>query len=267
MTELQKNVGDDLVNEVKPPIADESGIGAAYEGADKAAEYIGNRFTNELMGMLHERQVAAVNAVMRETKPQRTLEVAPGPGRLTRDVVPAGQLTCLEYNEGMIAEGQQACGDHVQWVQGNAFELPFEAGEFDFVYSFRFVRHFHKEDRERLHAELYRVLKPGGRLVLDAVNAEVSAPLRASAPESYPIYDKLYRDESELRDELLEAGFETVKAETVQRWFSLQCKAQNLIGPRSRFLCRAIIQLLERFRSGPSLEWIITAKKIQSPAE
>ncbi len=256
-----------MVINVKRPIADEAGIGAAYEGSEKAAEYIDNRFTNELMRMLHERQVAAVNSVMRDVKPQRTLEVAPGPGRLTREVNPSGQLTCLEYNEGMIAEGQRACGDHVQWVQGNAFELPFEDGEFEFAYTFRFVRHFHKEDRERLHAELHRVLKPGGYLVLDAVNAKVSAPLRAANPDGYPIYDKLYRDEVELRKELLEAGFETVKIDPVQRWFSLQYKAQILLGPRSRFLCRRTIHLLELLRRGPALEWIVTSKKKNSTAE
>jgi ubiquinone/menaquinone biosynthesis C-methylase UbiE len=115
------------------------------------------------------------------------LEVAPGPGRITRDVAPAGELVCLEYNEGMIAEGRRCCGEHVRWVQGNAFELPFGEGEFGFAYSFRFVRHFHRADRDRLYAQLRRVLEPGGWLVMDAVNARVSAPIRDANPEAYPI--------------------------------------------------------------------------------
>jgi ubiquinone/menaquinone biosynthesis C-methylase UbiE len=161
----------------------------------------------------------------------------------------------------MIAEGRNRCPEHVRWVQGNAFELPFEASEFDFAYSFRFVRHFHREDRDRLYAQLFRVMRPNGILVLDAVNAQVSAALRKASPESYPIYDKLYADEAELRTELVDAGFEVLSLIPVQRSFSLQSKVQNLVGPRSRRMCRWMILALESIRRGPALEWIVTARK------
>ena len=112
-----------------------------------------------------------------------------------------------------------------------------------------------------MYAELRSVLQPGGQLVVDAVNARVSAPMRKTNPEAYHIYDKLYRDQSELRNELAENGFETAWIEPVQRWFSLQYKAQVLLGPRSRRLCRWAIRSLERLRRGPALEWIVTARR------
>ncbi|MBI1903229.1 MAG: methyltransferase domain-containing protein [Planctomycetia bacterium] len=247
------------------PLATEREIQQSYREPLAAQRYVQNRFASELMALLHERQVAAVNRVMGVAKPQRTLEVAPGPGRVTRDVRPAGELVCLEFNEGMIAEGRRCCGDDVRWIRGNAFELPFQDGEFDFAYSFRFVRHFHRDDRSRLYAELRRVLQPEGLLVLDAVNARVSGPLREANPEAYPIYDKLYRNEAELRQELAEAGFDTLSIEPVQRWFSLQYKAQVLLGPRSRRLCRWTIRTLEHLRRGPALEWIVTARTPSLP--
>lgn len=242
-------------------LATELEIQQSYRDPLAAERYVEDRFASELMALLHQRQVAAVNRVMHEAKPPRTLEVAPGPGRVTRDVMPPGELVCLEFNESMIDQGRRSCAAPVRWVRGNAFDLPFQDGEFDFAYSFRFVRHFHREDRNRLYAELRRVLQPGGRLVLDAVNARVSAPLREADPQAYPIYDKLYADEAELRRELTEAGFEPLRIEPVQRWFSLQYKAQVLLGPRSRRLCRWAIRTLERLRRGPSLEWIVTARK------
>jgi len=242
-------------------IAAEKPIQSAYSGKDLAKSYVAERFVSEIGRLLHERQVAVVNRIMDDIQPTDCLEIAPGPGRLTRDIRPCGGLTCLEYNEGMIAEGKAACSSSVEWVQGNAFELPFAGEEFDFVYSFRFVRHFKRIDRQRLHAQIHRVLRPGGIFVFDAVNRVVSGPLREADPDAYPIYDKLYRDEQELRTELSEAGFQVIEIEPVQRWYSAQYRAQIWLGPRSRWLARRTIRLLERLRRGPALEWIVTCRR------
>ena len=239
----------------------ESDIQESYQGTQVAEAYVCQRFESELMALLHERQVAAVNSVMTRYSPARTLEIAPGPGRVTRDVVPAGELICLEFNEGMIEEGRAACGNDTIWQQGNAFELPFRA-EFDFAYSFRFVRHFRREDRDRLYAEVHRALRDGGMFIMDAVNGIVAGPVRDAHPDGYPIYDKLYESEAKLRDELRQAGFEVVGLQAVQRWFPLQWRAQILLGPRSRWLCRTVIRTLERLRGGPPLEWIVTCRRV-----
>jgi ubiquinone/menaquinone biosynthesis C-methylase UbiE len=257
---VQRTGSQSNPHEVDMSLATELEIQQSYRDPVTAERYVANRFANELMRLLHERQVGVVQRMMRDADPRQSLEVAPGPGRITRDVRPAGGLVCLEFNEGMIAEGRRVCRESVRWVQGNAFHLPFAAGEFDFLYSFRFVRHFHRADRDRLYAEIRRVLRPGGWLVLDAVNARVSEPLRRANPGAYPIYDKLYRGEAELREELAAAGFEVVRLEPVQRWFSLQYRAQLLLGPRSPWLCRRVIGTLERLRRGPALEWIVTAR-------
>lgn len=236
-----------------------SEIQESYQGDAIAGEYVQVRFHSELMALLHERQLNAVNSLL-QLSGVRTLEIAPGPGRITRDVRIADSLVCLEFNEGMIREGRAACSSNVQWVRGSGFALPF-GEEFDFVYSFRFIRHFHRAEREKLYSEIRKVLRPQGWLVLDAVNEQVSGPLRAANPDDYPIYDKLYRDEAELRTELSTAGFEVVHLVPVQKWFRWQYRVQLLLGPRSRFLCRWVIRALEYMRRGPSLEWIVTCRR------
>jgi SAM-dependent methyltransferase len=168
-------------------------------------------------------------------------------------------LVCLEFNEGMIEQGKLSCGSQVEWIRGNAFQLPFE-NLFDLVYTFRFVRHFHHADRDRLYSEVRRVLRPGGWLVLDAVNERVSRPLREARPEDYPVYDKLYRAD-ELTDELTRAGFSDIRLEPVQKCFSLQSRSQTLVGPRSRWLNRMIITALERLPRREGLEWIVTCRR------
>ncbi len=143
-----------------------------YENKATAESYVGQRFTSELNRMLHDRQVAAIQGAIDRWHPAKSLEVAPGPGRLTRDLRPSGLLVCLEFNQVMIEEGRRRTAIRPAWLRGDGFRLPLSPG-FDLVYSFRFIRHFHRADRERIYAEIRRVLRPGGIFLMDAVNAGV----------------------------------------------------------------------------------------------
>jgi ubiquinone/menaquinone biosynthesis C-methylase UbiE len=241
------------------PLATEKEIQQAYRGEETAAKYVRDRFANPLFRVLHEKQVRAVQRVIDRERPQAVLEIAPGPGRVTRDVRPTGRLVCLEYNEGMIAEGRAACGGKAEFVQGNAFALPFN-GAFDLVYTFRFIRHFHREDRERLYAEVRRVLRPGGYFVMDAVNVRVSKPLRDAHPDEFPVHDELYTPDR-LRAELTAAGLEPVALEPVQKRYRLQHRSQVLIGPRANWLNNLVIRGLELLPARDGLEWVVTCRR------
>src|SRR5438132_10233120 len=107
------------------PLASEHELCQAYRGDGVAAEYVRERFASELHGLLHDRQVAAVQRALNQIGQGPALEIAPGPGRLTRSLRPQGRLVCLEFNEGMIEHGHRACGPEVEWVRGNAFHLRF----------------------------------------------------------------------------------------------------------------------------------------------
>jgi SAM-dependent methyltransferase len=241
------------------PLASEAEIQQAYRDEADAARYVAIRFASELHGLLHDRQVAAVQRVLDQARTRYALEIAPCPGRITRHVRPTGWLVCLEYNLSMIAQGRPAVGAPVSWVRGNGFRLPF-AELFDLVYTYRFVRHFHREDRERLYGEIRRVLKPGGRFVLDAVNRRISQPMRDAHPEEYRIYDDLYHEE-ELREELTGAGLEPIAIEPVQKSYSWQALSQVLIGPRANRLNRWVIRGLEGLPRRQNLEWIVTCHR------
>jgi SAM-dependent methyltransferase len=59
---------------------------------------------------------------------------------------------------------------NVEFLVADVLELPFDPRSFDTVCSFEIVEHV--PDAERFVAELARVLKPGGRLVLSTPRAE-----------------------------------------------------------------------------------------------
>ena len=234
-------------------------IRRAYQSSETAAGYVADRFASELNRLLHDRQVATINALIEKLRPRRTLEIAAGPGRLSRDVRPHGQLVCLDYNEGMIRQGRPFCDARTRWVRADGFRLPFSTC-FDLIYSFRFVRHFRHADRARVFAEIRRLLTPGGHFVMDAVNERVSGPLRREHPEQYPIFDQCYHFE-EVRSELIAAGLEPVAIVPVQKFYRHQYRSQVLLGPRANWANRWVIRGLERLPSRDGLEWIVTCRR------
>lgn len=95
---------------------------------------------------------------------QRVLDVGCGTGVLARDaysrVGPGGSVVGLDPNEGMlrVARGRE---EAVEWRQGRAEALPFEADTFDAVLSQFSLMFF--EDPAAGISEMARVLRPGGR--------------------------------------------------------------------------------------------------------
>ena len=233
----------------------------AYRDDGVAARYIENRFREPLGALLHARQADALRRIVRQMKPRDVLEIAPGPARLTVDVgrVLRRPGTAIDASRAMLGQARRRLDEAgLPWrcVNGDAFALPFGC-EFDLVYSFRLVRHFERAERVRLYGEVARVLRWSGLFVFDAVNAEVSAPLReAAAPGEYEHYDALLT-EPELEEELAEAGLAVRSLEGVQRRYGALTRAQVLIAPRSRPLARAAMEVIDRL-GGPPLEWIVT---------
>jgi sarcosine/dimethylglycine N-methyltransferase len=108
-------------------------------------------------------------------------------------------------------ELNDACGiaDRVRILQGSALALPLPDGSFDRAYSHNVVMNI--ADKAGVYREAFRVLKPGGRLVLMHVNAGPNAPVEffpvgwASVPEN-----SFLATHDETRRDLAAAGFEIV---------------------------------------------------------
>lgn len=102
----------------------------------------------------------------------RLLDVAGGTGDISfRYLKRAGNAhaTVLDLTEPMLVEGRkradaEAMSDSLNWVVGDAMKLPFEPNTFD-VYTISFGIRNVTRPQEALN-EAYRVLKPGGRLMV-----------------------------------------------------------------------------------------------------
>ena len=98
---------------------------------------------------------------------QKALDVACGTGVLareaTRRVQPGGAVVGLDRNEGMLAVARRKA-PAIDWRLGMAEALPFADGAFDAVVSQFGLMFF--EDRRAALSEMWRVLRPGGRLAV-----------------------------------------------------------------------------------------------------
>jgi demethylmenaquinone methyltransferase/2-methoxy-6-polyprenyl-1,4-benzoquinol methylase len=118
---------------------------------------------------------------------QRVLDLASGTGdlaaRLAGLVGPDGLVVMSDINAAMLAQGRDRMLDdgrvgNVRYAQINAETLPFPDGTFDCVtigFGLRNVTH-----KERALAEMYRVLRPGGRALVLEFSHPTTAPLRAA---------------------------------------------------------------------------------------
>ena len=114
----------------------------------------------------------------------RALEVGPGPGYLGLEWLKKTEgtrLTGIDISPDMIARATgnaEAYGfsARAEYVLSDSRHLPFEDGTFDGVFSNGSLHEW--ERPEQVMNEMFRVLKPGGRLFLSDLRRDMSLPVR-----------------------------------------------------------------------------------------
>ena len=122
---------------------------------------------------------------------QKVLDLAGGTGDLTarfsRIVGEQGEVILADINDSMLKVGRNKLRDkglvgNIRYVQANAEALPFPDNYFDLItigFGLRNVTH-----KEQALASMFRVLKPGGRLLV----LEFSKPTNAVMSKIYDLY-------------------------------------------------------------------------------
>ena len=113
----------------------------------------------------------------------RALDVATGTGdlalALARRVAPAGEVVACDFAEGMLDLARRkplpggAAPVRFEWA--NALELPYDDASFDAVTVGFGARNF--ADLDRGLAEMARVVRPGGRVVILEITTPQNPPL------------------------------------------------------------------------------------------
>lgn len=122
---------------------------------------------------------------------QKVLDLAGGTGDLTakfsRLVGESGKVVLADINDSMLKMGREKlrnCGvvGNVEYVQANAEVLPFPDNTFDCITISFGLRNV--TDKEKALSSMFRVLKPGGRLLV----LEFSKPTLEPLSKAYDAY-------------------------------------------------------------------------------
>lgn len=141
----------------------------------EAARYDASRYRT-LYGRLyarlhHEALAAALDNIPRDA---RVLEVACGTGHVTGLLQALGfTVVACDLTPAMMEQARDRYAGRVpkiRFVRADATRLPFAATTFDLVVSTRFLHLFDSSGQTTVLGEMARVLRPGGRLLVDFDN-------------------------------------------------------------------------------------------------
>jgi ubiquinone/menaquinone biosynthesis C-methylase UbiE len=242
------------------PIDQPADLKTYYQDRRVVSEYIRRRTAQPLNGMLHARQVRFLNQVIARRAPRTVLEVAPGPARLTAELIPVPLGLGADFSPGMLQSARErvrAAGRSWHFLRADAFSLPFADARFDLIFSLRFVRHFTEPERTKLYAELRRILRPGGALVIDAQNRTVRT---ADHVSRHAVYDELYTREG-LDAELRQCGFQLRELHGIINHHGLQRAINRLRTIGLGSAARLLIETLERLPSRQPSTWMVLCER------
>lgn len=118
-------------------------------------------------GFFYREKMRAIYYVAPEASLHNILEIGGGPSGLTASLYPQAEIINLDINPD-YAQSPANRQENVKFVCGDATALPFEAESFDAVTLFDVLEHI--SDHKKAISEVFRVLRPGGYILVSVPN-------------------------------------------------------------------------------------------------
>ncbi|MGH8635175.1 MAG: class I SAM-dependent methyltransferase [Burkholderiales bacterium] len=228
---------------------------SGYQVSGNAAELYEQYATRYFMGPWAPELVEL--AALR--RGERVLDLACGTGLLARlaapEVGPAGQVTGLDFNSGMLAVARtlpSPSGASITWVEGSASAMDIPDASFDVILCQQGLQFF--PDKPKALREMRRVLAPGGRVLLSVwkaagpYNIAVGEALeRHVGTETATKYraSRIVPDARELDRLLLETGFRAVEVRPSSKVIRLPSIEKFVLGHLSSSPVAAAVAALK----------------------
>jgi len=123
------------------------------------------------------------------------LEPGSGPGFITEsllNLLPNSPITCLEIDPTLLKRAEQYLGNktnkRLHFIEGSVMDTRLANDSFDFAYARLLFQHL--PDPIGAAKEMWRVLKPGGKLVIYDIDDEIFGIVQPVIPEFPGILEK-----------------------------------------------------------------------------
>ena len=149
-----------------------------------------------------------------DIKGKKLLDAGCGTGWFSKGAAERGaQVTSMDLGENLLAEVKKKCD--TERVVGSILEMPFPDNHFDIVVSSEVIEH--TPEPEKAIKEIFRVLKPGGIMVLSTPNRFWIFSLRIAELFKLRPYQGLENWTSwfRMKQYVKKAGFQIIKMKGV----------------------------------------------------
>ena len=147
-------------------------VAAMFDGVAKRYDLV-----NDLLSLGRTKAWRRATTKIIDPRPgMKILDLAAGTGSSSEPLAKAGaDVIPADFSEGMLAAGRKA-RPHLAFTKADALNLPFKDGEFDLVTISFGLRN--TQNTERALAEMLRVTKSGGQIVICEFSSPTFGPFR-----------------------------------------------------------------------------------------
>ena len=147
-------------------------VAAMFDGVAKRYDLV-----NDLLSLGRTKAWRKATTALIQPRPgMKILDLAAGTGSSSEPLAAAGaDVIPADFSEGMLAAGRKA-RPHLPFTKADALNLPFADGEFDVATISFGLRNTQKTAKAL--AEMLRVVKPGGFLVVTEFSSPTFGPFR-----------------------------------------------------------------------------------------
>ena len=147
-------------------------VAAMFDGVAKRYDLV-----NDLLSLGRTKAWRKATTQLIQPRPgMKILDLAAGTGSSSEPLAAAGaDVIPADFSEGMLAAGRKA-RPHLPFTKADALNLPFADGEFDVATISFGLRNTQKTAKAL--AEMLRVVKPGGFLVVTEFSSPTFGPFR-----------------------------------------------------------------------------------------
>jgi demethylmenaquinone methyltransferase/2-methoxy-6-polyprenyl-1,4-benzoquinol methylase len=147
-------------------------VAAMFDGVAKRYDLV-----NDLLSLGQTKSWRRATTKIIDPRPgMKILDLAAGTGSSSEPLAAAGaDVIPADFSEGMLEAGRKA-RPHLPFTKADALNLPFKDGQFDLVTISFGLRN--TQNTEKALAEMLRVTKPGGEIVICEFSSPTFGPFR-----------------------------------------------------------------------------------------